>query len=61
MGSVAPFAEQMFLPKEFENYRLRSVWPEYLPTEPALLLAAVSAWLIATRWGRQSPQAAEVH
>jgi nucleoside-diphosphate-sugar epimerase len=61
MGSVAPFAEQMFLPKEFENHRLRSVWPEYSPTEPALLLAAVSAWLVATRWGRESQQATEVH
>jgi hypothetical protein len=61
MGSVAPFAEQMFLPKTFENHRLRSVWPQYIPTSPASLLAAVSTRLTATRWGRESPQAAEVH
>jgi nucleoside-diphosphate-sugar epimerase len=59
VGSVTPFAEQMFLPKEFDNDRLRRAWPEYPPTEPARLVAAVSERLIVTRWGRMDSQAQE--
>jgi nucleoside-diphosphate-sugar epimerase len=54
-GSVTPFAEQMFLPKEFENRRLRAAWPQYPGTDPAALITAVSEQLVATRWGREIP------
>ncbi|MGH8791330.1 MAG: SDR family oxidoreductase [Stackebrandtia sp.] len=60
IGSVAPFAEQMFLNKEFDNSRLREVWPDCPSTDPRRLVAATCAHLVGTRWGRHttSPAAA---
>jgi hypothetical protein len=52
LASVAPFAEQLFLPKEFDNSRLRATWPEYETPPPRQLAEATCAWLVRTRWGR---------
>lgn len=59
IGSVAPFAEQMFLPKEFDNSRLRDAWPEYPVSEPRRLVEITCAKLVATRWGRVNTQMPE--
>jgi nucleoside-diphosphate-sugar epimerase len=56
-GSVAPFAEQMFLDKDFDNTRLRSVWPGYRPAGLRQLVAATCGWLVRTRWGRREEPA----
>lgn len=53
MGSVAPFAEQMFLSKEFDNSRLRAAWPGYRAPDARRLVAATCRRLVASRWGRQ--------
>jgi nucleoside-diphosphate-sugar epimerase len=58
LGSVAPFAEQMFLDKDFDNTRLRSVWPGYQPADLRQLVAATCGWLVRTRWGRRCEPAA---
>jgi nucleoside-diphosphate-sugar epimerase len=52
LGSVAPFAEQLFLPKDFGNDRLRSAWPGYAAPDPRRLVEATCTHLVRTRWGR---------
>jgi nucleoside-diphosphate-sugar epimerase len=52
LSSVAPFAEQMFLPKEFDNTRLRAAWPDYRAGDPRALVEATCTRLVASRWGR---------
>jgi nucleoside-diphosphate-sugar epimerase len=54
---VAPFAEQMFLPKDFDNSRLRATWTGYAVPPPRPLVAAACAWLVRTRWGRSAEEA----
>ncbi len=54
VGSVAPFAEQLYLPKYFRNDALRAVWPEYRAPEPAKLIEAICSYLVETRWGRKA-------
>jgi nucleoside-diphosphate-sugar epimerase len=46
LGSVAPFAEQLYLPKVFRTDRLRGAWPGYRTHDPAALVASVCARLI---------------
>jgi nucleoside-diphosphate-sugar epimerase len=50
--SVAPFARQLFLAKDFRNDALRAAWPGYKVPEPLDLVRATINWLVATRWGR---------
>jgi len=52
LRSVAPFAEQMFLPKDFDNSRLRATWADYVTPPPRHLAEGACAWLVRTRWGR---------
>jgi nucleoside-diphosphate-sugar epimerase len=52
LASVSPFAEQMFLPKEFDNSRLRATWPGYTVPPARQLAEAACARLVQTRWGR---------
>ena len=52
LGSVAPFAEQMFLPKRFDNERLVAAWPSRPAVRSRALAAATCAELVRTRWGR---------
>jgi nucleoside-diphosphate-sugar epimerase len=56
LASVAPFAEQMFLPKEFTNSRLRAAWPGYPEASPLALAEAATSWLVRTRWGRSTEE-----
>jgi nucleoside-diphosphate-sugar epimerase len=52
LGSVAPFAEQLFLPKDFDNSRLRATWAGYPRSDLRALVAATCRRLVGTRWGR---------
>jgi nucleoside-diphosphate-sugar epimerase len=56
LQSVAPFAEQLFLPKEFATDRLDAAWPDRLRTDPWALVEATTAHLIRTRWGRNAEE-----
>jgi nucleoside-diphosphate-sugar epimerase len=50
--SVAPFARQLFSPKEVRTDRLRALVPGYQAPAPAALVRGAVEHLIATRWGR---------
>jgi nucleoside-diphosphate-sugar epimerase len=52
LDSVAPFAEQMFLAKDFDSSRLRASWPGVPATDPRRLVEATCTHLVRTRWGR---------
>ncbi|GGK74807.1 SDR family oxidoreductase [Mangrovihabitans endophyticus] len=52
LRSVAPFSEQMFRPKRFDNSRLRASWPDAPAASGLPLVAATCATLVGTRWGR---------
>jgi nucleoside-diphosphate-sugar epimerase len=52
LRSVAPFSEQMFHPKRFDNSRLRASWPDMPAASGLALVAATCQTLIRTRWGR---------
>ncbi|HEX2313484.1 MAG TPA: SDR family oxidoreductase [Thermomonospora sp.] len=52
LGSVSPFAHQLYLPKEFRNDALRAVWREYAAPDPVALIHATCEHLVASRWGR---------
>jgi nucleoside-diphosphate-sugar epimerase len=52
LGSVAPFAKQLFITKDFANDNMRRCYPEAHAPEPRTLLAKLIRNLIATRWGR---------
>lgn len=54
VGSVAPFAEQLYLPKNFGNEALRAVWPDYHAPDPIELIRSTVSNLVATRWGRST-------
>ena len=57
VASVAPFAAQLYLAKDVDNRRLRRAFPTYAAPDPLALVRATAAWLVATRWGRQSRKA----
>jgi thioester reductase-like protein len=54
LGSVAPFARQLFSPKNFANDRLAAALPRYHAPEPRELARRVCSELVRTRWGRGS-------
>jgi nucleoside-diphosphate-sugar epimerase len=54
LGSVLPFAEQLYLPKVFHTERLRAVWPGYRAQDPVPLVESVCTRLVASRWGRRA-------
>ena len=49
LASVAPFAEQLYLPKVFRSDRLRAAWPGYRAPDPVDLVESVCTNLIARR------------
>jgi nucleoside-diphosphate-sugar epimerase len=49
LASVAPFAEQLYLPKVFHTDRLRAAWPGYRAPDPVALVESVCTNLIARR------------
>lgn len=51
-ASVAPFAEQLFLDKAFENHRLTEAWPGFCVPKQRQLVESTCANLVRTRWGR---------
>jgi nucleoside-diphosphate-sugar epimerase len=56
LASVAPFGNQLYLPKTFRNDALRAAWPGYRAPDPVALVAAVAERLVASRWGRQKEE-----
>jgi hypothetical protein len=52
LGSVAPFAEQLCIVKEFQTAALRTHWPDYQAPDPVELATAATSYLVETRWGR---------
>ncbi|MFF2518951.1 SDR family oxidoreductase [Streptomyces sp. NPDC058086] len=53
LRSVAPFAEQMFRPKQFLNTRLVQTWPGATAFANRALVHAVCQSLVNSRWGRK--------
>lgn len=53
MSSVAPFAKQLFAPKDFCNENLRSVLVDYKAPDPKALIDSTARYLADTKWGRQ--------
>lgn len=53
MSSVAPFARQLFAPKEICNDNLRSLFAQYRAPDPKQLIASTARYLADTKWGRQ--------
>jgi nucleoside-diphosphate-sugar epimerase len=47
LSAVAPFAEQLYLPKVFRTDRLRAAWPGYRAPDPVALVESVCANLTA--------------
>lgn len=52
MGSVAPFARQLFLPKTFANTGLQAALPDYSAPDPRQLIHDTCQYLVRTKWGR---------
>ncbi len=50
--SVAPFASQLFIDKEFLNERMRAHCPWYAPPDIEGLIRRTCGDLVRTRWGR---------
>jgi nucleoside-diphosphate-sugar epimerase len=53
LDAVAPFAEQMFLAKDFDSTRLRGGWPAVPATDTRRLVEATCTHLVGTRFGRR--------
>lgn len=53
LANVMPFARQLYVSKELDNTRLRSALSAYRAPDPAALVAATCAQLVASRWGRR--------
>jgi hypothetical protein len=53
--SVAPFADQLYLPKHFHTDALPIAWPDHSAraADGAGLVHAVCSRLVASRWGRR--------
>jgi thioester reductase-like protein len=60
LGSVAPFARQLFVHKDFKNDRLRTSVVAYRAPSPRDLVRATCEELVRTRWGKASKGAGEV-
>ena len=58
LNSVAPFAEQLGLKKEFDNDNLRAQWPDYQAPDSVALAGATTRDLVRTRWGRHLKETA---
>lgn len=51
--SIRPFAQQLYLEKDFSNERLRSVYPGYRSPNPEKLIRNAAEHLVRTKWGRK--------
>jgi thioester reductase-like protein len=52
LRSVAPFARQLFAPKDVKNDRLRAAVRDYRAPDPRALARATCAHLVRTKWGK---------
>jgi nucleoside-diphosphate-sugar epimerase len=52
--SVAPFASQLFIQKEFMNDNMRTACPWHKPEDMGTLIKTTCAELVKTKWGRKS-------
>lgn len=53
LGSIAPFAQQLYHPKDFTTVRADALVGRCSRPEPRRLVADVCRDLVATRWGRR--------
>lgn len=51
--SIRPFAQQLYLEKDFANARLRGVLPDYRAPDPEGLIRKTAEYLARTKWGRK--------
>lgn len=58
LGSVVPFAPQLFSRKSFDNSRMRAVMDVYAAPDATELVSNTSDYLAGTRWGRRLQDAA---
>ena len=58
LGSVVPFAPQLFSRKSFENARMQDTLDVYAAPDATELVANTCNYLAATRWGRRLEHAA---
>jgi len=58
LGSILPFAPQLFSRKCVDNQRLKSIMDVYAAPDAKELVSNASDYLIATRWGRNLDNAA---
>ncbi len=58
LGSVVPFAPQLFSVKAFENRRMQSVMDVYAAPDARELVSNTCDYLAGTRWGRRLDDAA---
>lgn len=58
LGSILPFAPQLFSRKCFDNQRLKGVMDVYAAPDARELVSNASDYLVATRWGRKLDHAA---
>lgn len=58
LGSVAPFARQLFLHKDVRNERLARTMPSYRAPDARRLIRNTCQRLVETRWGRENSRAA---
>ena len=54
LGSVVPFARQLFVSKDLDNRRLRAAVDGYRAPDAAELVRRTCDHLVATRWGRHA-------
>lgn len=54
LGSIAPFAPQMFVAKDVRNAHLVAALPAYHAPDPRALVASTCRQLVASRWGKEA-------
>jgi nucleoside-diphosphate-sugar epimerase len=58
LGSILPFAPQLFSRKSFDNQRLREIMDVYAAPDATELVSNACDYLASTRWGRRLDNAA---
>jgi nucleoside-diphosphate-sugar epimerase len=56
LETFAPFADQLYLPKDVSSGRLDAAWPGHPTLDQRALIASTCGDLVATRWGRRKEQ-----
>lgn len=52
LGSIVPFARQLYVSKSVEHQRMAALAPQLFRTDPREVVVATTRWLIRTQWGR---------